>query len=143
MRRKKYIIDSAAVLNNFNFQFEKEREYFTTAEIINEFKDLRSRSIINNALQNSLLKILEPSEDSIKKIKGKTEGIGLKLSNADISLVALASEFKKKRKNVEVITDDYSVQNILLKLKIPFTSVLRGEIKKFKKFPKRNLKKFS
>lgn len=129
-----YIIDSAAVLNDELFYFDSKKKYLTTYRVTLEFLDFRSKSLVDNAIKNSVLMVAEPSEQVVEKIAAICDSIGARLSDADISLLALAFELKEKNEKITVITDDFGVQNILLKLKIPFQSVIRGKIKKFKDF---------
>lgn len=129
-----YLIDSAVVLNDETFYFDESKKYATTYRISLEFKDFRSRSLVDNAVKGGFLVVFDPSEKKVQETERLAKETGANLSDADISLVALALELKEKGTEVKVFTDDYSVQNLLLKLKIPFQSVIRGEVKKFKKF---------
>ncbi len=131
-----YLIDSAVILNDIQFAFSPSEKYLTTSKVIAEIKDFRSRAVVDNAFQQNLLKIEEPSPNTIEKIRKKAKDIGMKLSKADISLIALAFEYKNKKEKIKVITDDYSVQNMLPSLGIPFSSVIRGEIKEEIEFEK-------
>ena len=129
-----YIIDSATVLNDESFYFDGKKKYVTTYRVSLEFRDFRSKSLVDNAINGGYLVVMDPSEKMVERISGLLESIGARLSDADISLVALAAQLKEKNDKIKVFTDDYGIQNILLKLKIPFQSVIRGEVKKFKKF---------
>ncbi len=125
-----FILDSSAVLNDFSFQFKEEHSYITTPFAFDELRDLRSRNLAENALQNGLLKIREPSAESIKLVEKKVAEKGFsRLSKTDISLLALGLDLKAGKKKFRLITDDYSIQNFCKLLKIPFESVIRGRIK--------------
>lgn len=126
-----FVLDSSAVLNDFNFEFSEDNEYFATPQIISEFKDLRSKSLIEAALHSQVLKILEPKEKSVSEIRENALSKGFqKLSNPDISILALALEFKRSKKDFVLVSDDYSIQNFAKLLKIPFESIIQGRIKK-------------
>ena len=126
-----YLLDSSAVLNDFGFEFSKEHRYISTSLAIGEFKDLRSRHLMENALQQGLLSIEEPGEESQKSVKEITSKKGFsKLSKTDLSILALALDLKKQGKKFTLITDDYSIQNFAKILEIPFESAMRGEISK-------------
>lgn len=129
-----YIIDSPVILNDELFYFDEEKKYFTTYRVSLEIKDFRSKALLNNAVKNSILQIMEPSEEATNGALKLASAVGVKVSETDISIIALATDLKEKKEEITVITDDYSIQNLLLKLQIPFQSVIRGEIKKFKKF---------
>jgi len=125
-----YLIDSSAVLNDFGFQFLEEHSYVTTPLVIKEFKDLRSRHLMENALKIKLLSIREPKEETMDFVERLVSKKGFsRLSIADLSLLALGFEFRKAGRKFVLITDDYSIQNFCKTLKIPFESVMRGSIK--------------
>ncbi len=133
-----HLIDSAAVLNNPGFSFSDEHRFITTPLIADEFRDMRSRHLVANALKNDLLLLAEPSKESLVRIKALASEHGFeKLSKPDISLLALALDFKNKGKEFLLISDDYSVQNFAKLLGIKFDSVIRGKIEKTISFKKR------
>ena len=124
------LLDSSAVLNDFSFQFNPKDECITTPLAFDELHDLRSRHLAENALQNGLLKIIEPGAESIKLVEKAVAEKGFsRLSKTDISLLALGLGLKGEKKKFKLVTDDYSIQNFCKLLKIPFESVIRGRIK--------------
>ena len=132
-----YILDAAALLNDGNFYFDAKNKYFTTNLVFDEWKDFQNKTIAENALSAGILSIADPSEESINAVISFLGKSNTKVSSADISIVALSFEFKEKSEPFVVITDDYSVQNSLKKMKINFQGVIHKEIKKSKifKFP--------
>jgi len=132
---KLYLLDSAAVLNDEHFSFCPSCKYITTAEIVMEFKDARSKALVDNALQAGVLSIREPSVPALKKAKETAKELGTKgLSEADLSIAALAIDLSARKPII--ITDDYSLQNILKALEIEFRPALQEGIKEVKKFRK-------
>ncbi len=132
------LIDSAAVLNDPGFSFTEKANFLTAPLVVDEFRDIRSRHLAENALKNGLLKLREPSEESVEKISSLAAEHGFqKLSKADFSLLALAIELKESGEEFVLVSDDYSVQNFCKLLEIKFESVIRGEIKKTISFSKR------
>jgi len=126
-----YLIDSSAVLNDFGFQFSSEHSYVTAPLVIDEFKDMRSRHLMENALQQGLLRIQEPGKNAVKCVEEAIAGKGFtRLSKPDISLIALGLDLKKDGKKFLLITDDFSIQNFCSILKIPFQDAMRGKIEK-------------
>jgi len=121
---KHLVMDSAVILNNFNFSFSDEI-YFTTNEILDEIIDLRSRNLVQAGLSQGKIKVIEPKKDSIELIEKvvKELNISHKLSKADISILALAFELK-----FPLLTDDYHIQKVCLKLDLEFDSVFREKI---------------
>ena len=126
-----YLLDSSAVLNDFGFEFSPGHNYITTSLAVSEFKDLRSRHLMENALQQNLLSIEEPEKESLQSVNEAVSKKGFnKLSKTDISLLALALDLKKQGKKFILVTDDFSIQNFAKILEIPFESAMRGEIGK-------------
>lgn len=135
-----YLIDAGVILNDEMFSFSPKKKYITTSLVVQEIKDFRSKALLDNALSHRFLKIQDPSADATHKIAEIAKNIGAKLSKADFSLIALAFDLNLQKQKVKVITDDFSVQNILLKLKISFDDVIQGKIKKFRIFKKSGFK---
>ncbi len=124
-----YLLDSSAVLNDFGFQFSPEHNYITTPLVIDEFKDMRSRHLMENALQHGLLRIQESKQKTIDYVEEKVAEKGFtRLSKPDLSLIALGLDLKKHGKKLLLVSDDYSVQNFCSLLKIPFQDAMRGKI---------------
>jgi len=46
------------------------------------------------------------------------------LSNTDKKIIALTLQLKNEKRKVMMITDDYSIQNIMKILKVPFKAVI-------------------
>lgn len=137
MRFMDIILDAAALLNNESFVFEKGKKYFTTSLVFSEWRDFRSKSLAENSLSSGALTIQDPCPLSIQKTIFECEKSGTRLGEADISVVALAAEFKSRGGKFSVITDDYSVQNVLKKMGVGFFGVVQGQIKKHRVFGKR------
>ena len=130
------LIDAGALLNSSAFQFLKKNKYITTALVDSEIKDFKSRLLVQQAIDAGLLSIENPEKEFLLKANEKLVETNSRISNADISVFALALRLKSEKKKFTVLTDDYSVQNELLREKIKFEGILRGEIKKSVSFRK-------
>ena len=119
-------MDSAVILNNFNFSFGED-VYFTSNEILDEIIDFRSKHLVEIGLKQGKIKVREPKKDSINLIKKAANELNIphKLSLADISVLALAFELK-----FPLLTDDYHIHKVCLKLDLEFDSVFREKIEK-------------
>ena len=128
MQRKIYILDASAIIGGF---YSKSYANFTTSGAVSEIKDLKSEILLQSAIENGYIKIDEPDDEDIKEINQAIESSGdiLRLSEVDKNIVALALKFKRKGFNPIVITDDYSMQNTLKIIEIPYESVLTEGIK--------------
>src|SRR3989338_11009094 len=116
-----FLIDSSAVLNDFSFEFRPGHAYITTPIIIGEFRDMRSRLLMENALSQRILSLQEPEKETLEQAGTLVRSKGFdRLSEADLSLLALALDLKKQDRDFILLTDDYSIQNFAKMLKIPF-----------------------
>lgn len=132
-----FVLDASAVLNEPNFTFDSETEYVTTPKIVKEFKSMESRLLVENALERSILRIRKPKEKFLKKVKETVKEHGYKISKADLSLIALGLELKEERKEFVVLTDDFSVQNFLELVKVPYLPIIQGKIGEIFSFSKK------
>ena len=126
MRKKVYILDASGIIGGF---ISQKHLNFTTSAILDEIKDLKSQMMVQFALQEGNIQILEPDSGALRKVQRAVNSSGdiLRLSEVDKELVALAVVLEKKY-NPEVVTDDYSIQNILKIMHIPYRSVLTDGI---------------
>ena len=83
-------------------------------------------------VETGRLRIYNPSFTSMERVKEAAHGSGdlSILSEADISVVALALEMKERGSIVTVISDDYAVENLSTILGIKRVSVMTGGITK-------------
>jgi UPF0271 protein len=89
-------------------------------------------SVLETLILNERIKILEPSEESLKLIKSSITQIGeTRLSDADISIIALAKEF-----NVPLVTDDFAICNLAKTLSIELLNLGTKGIKDSRKWVK-------
>ena len=117
---------------------------YTTPEIIEEVDvkryESRNRNILNKihaAIESKKLVIESPSENYIKRVKIRAEDTGdLKaLSDQDYGVIALALELMNSQvHDVEILTNDYSIQNLCFELEIPVKSLFKNGIKHHIKF---------
>lgn len=127
MEIEKYhkILDSSAFIGGYRPSDEKN---YTIPEVTEELKDLKSRILLEKSLEEGNLKIINPKKEYIEKTEKLAEKSGdiLRLSNTDKKIIALTLQLKneQKREGVMMITDDYSIQNIMKIIKVPFKGVI-------------------
>ena len=95
-----YVLDASAFINGFELQNPNN---FTVSEITEEVKDLKSRLVLNQAIEEERIIIREPE--------------------------ILALDLVDSGYNVKVMTDDYSMQNVLKIIGIPYGSIITEGIK--------------
>ena len=94
-------------------------------------KDLKSKILLDQAIEEGKIIIKEPKEEFIKELNEiiSKSGDDLRLSEADKKLLALALDLKEENENIKVLTDDYSMQNVLKIIDIPYGSIITEGIK--------------
>ena len=114
-----YVLDATAIRSGMTFAGD---EWFTTSSVINEVKLGRQGRNLE-ILQETAIKVMEPDIESIKVIEetAKFTGDYDSLSKTDMEILALALYLK-----AELISDDYSIQNVASVLKIPYKTDLAG-----------------
>ncbi|CAJ37390.1 NOB1 family endonuclease [Methanocella arvoryzae] len=106
-----YVLDTSAFIYG---TIPGDGEIVTTPGVYGEVKDEQSKLRLD-MLQG--LQIIPPQDSFIQAIGKMAEATGddQRLSGTDRDLLALALEQQAAGKDVELLTDDYSVQNIARK----------------------------
>ena len=129
--RRVVVLDAAALLS---LQLERGYDFLVTSKRVIE--EIRYGNLaperIEAAVTAGVLQVLPPSAESIEKVKKVAETTGDLpfLSNADVEVLALAYEFKTGGYEVKIATDDYSVQNVALKLSIAVIEVRHPRVRR-------------
>ena len=123
------VLDSAAFINDSFFNHDED--CFTVQEVINELRDFKSKQLAEAAISSGKLRVSFVNPVSLKIVEGIAKEVGSlgHLSDTDLKVVALAVQL-----NAKVVSDDFSVQNLCAHIGLKYEGVLRGEIKKKKKF---------
>ena len=124
-----YVLDASAFINGFE---PKTQFNFTVSEITDEVKDLKSKILLDQAIEEGKIIIKEPKEEFIQELNTiiSQSGDDLRLSDADKKLLAWALDLLNgENENIKVLTDDYSMQNVLKILDIPYGSIITEGIK--------------
>ncbi|MEM0056871.1 MAG: NOB1 family endonuclease [Candidatus Geothermarchaeota archaeon] len=103
----------------------------TCSHVIAEIKNTLAQAIVSTHIECGNIKLEEPEDEDVKKVYTISELTGdyKNLSLADIHVIALAIKYTKEKYEVTVYTDDFSIQNIMKHLKIPFIHCIR-EVKR-------------
>ncbi|QKR00402.1 NOB1 family endonuclease [Metallosphaera tengchongensis] len=126
---EKIIFDTAGFLGGLQNSFDK---VFTTPQVVEEVKDSRSMGNLSFSIITNKIVVMEPSQSALKKVEKVLRDLNeFSLTKTDKSVIALAVDLNP----AVVFTDDFAVQNVLIKLGIKFTPVRLGrtaqEIKSF------------
>ncbi|WP_240938915.1 NOB1 family endonuclease [Metallosphaera hakonensis] len=123
------IFDTAGFLSGLQNSFDK---VFTTPLVIEEVRDLHSMGTLSFSMITNKVIAMEPSPSAMKKVEMVLREINDRsLTKTDKSVIGLAIDLAP----AIVFTDDFAVQNVLMKLGIKFNAVRLGrtaqEIKTF------------
>lgn len=123
-----YVLDASAFINGFQLETENN---FTVPEVTAEIKDFESRLKFDTAIEENRLVVQDVTSESIDAVEDiiSKSGDVLRLSLPDKKLISLAYMFSKQGKNVKVISDDYTIQNTLKIMKIPYSGIITEGIK--------------
>ena len=126
------VLDTSAFLAGFD-PFSLSEEQVTVPKVEEE---IRKNSMIlvrfKTALENGKLKVKAPSEEFLNKVNASASKVGdsFLLSETDKQLLALALELKAIGYMPQIVTDDYSIQNVATQLGIEFLALATFGIKR-------------
>ncbi len=126
------VLDTSAFLAGFD-PFSLSEEQVTVPKVEEE---IRKNSMIlvrfKTALENGKLKVKAPSEEFLNKVNASASKVGdsFLLSETDKQLLALALELKATGYAPQIVTDDYSIQNVATQLGIEFLALATFGIKR-------------
>ena len=118
-------MDTSAFLAGLD-PFLINEEQVTAPNVENE---IRTKSMIwvrfKAAVENAKLIVKHPLEEAQKEVETCATAVGdtFFLSETDKQLLALALELKTLDREPQIVTDDYSIQNVATRLGIEFTSL--------------------
>ena len=123
-----YVLDASAFINGFK---PTSKNNYTVPEITAEIKDFESRLVYDSAVDDGLLTVQDVTQEYIDKtdeIISKSGDI-LRLSFPDKKIIALALMLMDEDKSDKVISDDYTIQNTLKIMNIPYSGIITEGIK--------------
>ena len=126
------MLDTSAFVAGFD-SFSLNAEQVTVPKVEEE---IRRKSMIKMrlemAIESGKLKVKAPTEEFQVKAEsfGNKVGDSYKLSETDKQLLALALELKAAGYMPQLVTDDYSIQNVATKMGVDFLSLATLGIKR-------------
>lgn len=123
-----YILDASAFINGFKMISDNN---YTVPEITEEIKDFESRLMFDMALEEGKVIVQDVPSKWISCVNDIISESGdiLRLSLPDKKLISLAYMLREEGKSVKVVSDDYTIQNTLKIMGIPFSGILTEGIK--------------
>ena len=123
-----YVLDASAFINGFK---PTSKYNYTVPEITAEIKDFESRLVYDSAVDEGILIVQDVTEEYIDKtdeIIAKSGDV-LRLSIPDKKIIARALMLLDENRNVKFISDDYTIQNTLKIMDIPYSGIITEGIK--------------
>jgi UPF0271 protein len=127
------VLDTSAFVGGFD-PFSIGEEQVTPPLVEEEIKSNTMRKIrFNTAVESGRIRIIEPAPEFVDKVKATATlaGDSFYLSGTDTQVLALALELKTRGDNPQIVTDDYSIQNVAKKLELNFVSMITFGIRRF------------
>lgn len=123
-----YVLDASAFINGFK---PTSRNNYTVPEITAEIKDFESRLAYDSAVDEGILVVQDVTNEYLEKTDEiiSKSGDVLRLSLPDKKIIALALMLKDEGKSVKVISDDYTIQNTLKIMNMPYDGIITEGIK--------------
>ncbi|MFQ5758410.1 MAG: NOB1 family endonuclease [Candidatus Bathyarchaeia archaeon] len=120
------VLDASAFIAGFDPLSVGEKQY-SVPEV---GRELVSNSLpwvrFNTAVDGGRLTVGVPTGHSLRRVKEASKRVGdiRFLSDADLRVLALALELKNEGYNSQIVTDDYSIQNVADQLGIGFAPLM-------------------
>ncbi|HUK85948.1 MAG TPA: NOB1 family endonuclease [Candidatus Acidoferrum sp.] len=126
------VLDTSAFVAGFD-PFSSNEEQMTVPKVEEE---IRRNSMVKMrfeaALESGRVTIRAPAQEFLNQTKNVSCKVGdsFKLSETDIELLALALELKSSGYTPQIVSDDYSIQNVATQLGIEFFALATFGIKR-------------
>ena len=126
------VLDTSAFLAGFD-PFSQNTEQVTVPKVEEEI--LRNSMVkmrFESAVESGKVKVKAPTPEFSKaaKVSASKVGDSFKLSDADMQLLALALQLKTEGCTPQIVTDDYSIQNVAAQMGIGFSALATLGIKR-------------
>ncbi len=126
------VLDTSAFVAGFD-PFSQSNEQVTVPKVEEEIRrNSMVKMRLETAIESGKVKVQAPTQESCAKLEASATKAGdiYKLSAADKQLLALAIELKTQGYTPQIITDDYSIQNVATQVSIEFRSLATFGIKR-------------
>ncbi|MCS7132640.1 MAG: NOB1 family endonuclease [Aigarchaeota archaeon] len=123
------ILDSTAMILGFTESLGGR--LITSGKILEESKYGGAEYRALASREGRMVEIMNPDQEYVEEVRRLAAEAGEKeLSEADISILALALQLLKEKYEVSIITSDYSIQNLASLLGVEVEPILHRGIKK-------------
>lgn len=126
------VLDTSAFMAGFD-PFALPDEQVTVPKVQEEIqRSSMVKTRFEMAVESGKLRVKAPSEEFMQKVKAPASKVGdsYKLSETDMQLLALALELKEAGYTTQIVTDDYSIQNVATQMGVEFLALATFGIKR-------------
>jgi UPF0271 protein len=126
MAKRCYVLDATALIQGLSPTALEGQDLFTVPEVVEEVREGQISAIrMEAAISSRRLKKRRPSRRAIEAVGDAVRalGEGPALSDTDLALLALSLDLRMEGRDVAMMSDDYAIQNVAVRLKIPFIAV--------------------
>jgi len=130
--RRVVVLDTSAFLAGFD-PFSLGIEQVTVPKVEEEIKrNSMIKMRFETAIESGNLRVKAPTQEfsTLAKASASKVGDSYKLSETDMQLLALALELKAEGYTPQIVTDDYSIQNVATQMGIEFLALATFGIKR-------------
>ncbi len=135
--RRVYVLDTTAFIAKLPLYAPQDYEMYTTTLVLREVRDKDSLTGLNIILSVNRVQVIDPGEEYIRRMKTEAAKYGLHsvLSETDISVLALATRIKEETgREVVIVTDDYTVQNMAKLIGLEFMALRTRGIRRVSRY---------
>ncbi len=126
------VLDTSALLAGFD-PFSVNEDQVTVTEVKEEIRSTTMSWVrFKTAVENGKLKVKTPAKEYWNKVKAHASIVGdsFFLSETDMQILALALEIKSAGCTPQIVTDDYSIQNVATQMGIEFMPLVTFGIRR-------------
>jgi UPF0271 protein len=126
------VLDTSAFVAGFD-PFALPDQQVTVPKVEEEIRrSSMTKTRLEAAIESGKLKVQAPTPDACKKVNAFASQAGdvFKLSETDLQLLSVALELKEAGYSPQVITDDYSIQNVAKRMGVEFVALATFGIKR-------------
>jgi endoribonuclease Nob1 len=132
MGKRVMVLDTSAFVGGFD-PFTVREDQVAPPMVEEEVKrNAMTLLRFSTAVESGRLKIFAPSQEFINKVKASATSVGdsFFLSETDKQVLALALEIRARGDDPQIVTDDYSIQNVAKQLGLGYISLVTFGIKR-------------
>lgn len=122
---KVLVLDTSALIMGLD-PLGLEFETYSVPEVADELRGQTGPSYrLSMSISSGKLKVRAPTPISLEEVVEKARALGdrLVLSQADVSVLALALDLHKDGKKPVVVSDDYAIQNVAEEIGLSYQSL--------------------